>query len=68
MLRTVYNAEHSNAGTQSIGTAVKELSRRSDSHAPRHKSNTGYFRCLNSFALAASMDRGTMVRLSNRIS
>ncbi|WP_032645649.1 hypothetical protein, partial [Pseudomonas syringae] len=65
ILRTVYNAEHSNVATQSIGAAVTELSHQPDSHAPCHESNTGYFLDLNSFALAAGMDRGTMVRLSN---
>ncbi|POQ06833.1 DUF1534 domain-containing protein [Pseudomonas syringae pv. avii] len=46
-------------------TIVTELSHQSDSLTPCHESNTGYFPGLNSFALAAGMDRGTMVRLSN---
>ncbi|MBW8022656.1 DUF1534 domain-containing protein [Pseudomonas syringae pv. tomato] len=55
--RTVCDAERR--------TMVTELSHQSDSHTPCHDSNTGYFPGLNSFALAAGMDRGTMVRLSN---
>ncbi|KPC35673.1 Uncharacterized protein ABJ99_4085 [Pseudomonas syringae pv. cilantro] len=63
----MYNAERSDMKTQSGGTIMKELSHRSDSHAPRRESYTGYFPGPNSFALAAGMDRGTMVRLSNWI-
>ncbi|MDU8156355.1 hypothetical protein RX880_24860, partial [Pseudomonas syringae pv. actinidiae] len=56
-------ASHDTVGA--TGAAVTELSHQPDSHAPCHESNTGYFLDLNSFALAAGMDRGTMVRLSN---
>ncbi|RJY20446.1 hypothetical protein C6381_24005, partial [Pseudomonas syringae pv. actinidiae] len=66
--RSVQNGMRAERRTSTVGAtgaAVTELSHQPDSHAPCHESNTGYFLDLNSFALAAGMDRGTMVRLSN---